>query len=97
MSGAALDSLANWFWVIIFITAIVYLQTLLSDMRSQTDQLSDERKQFQGQIEDLREGNRKLSEELISSAQRAIDRLQEAQLEYRYESFFAPRSDAVRE
>lgn len=93
MSRMAQESLLNWFWVVIFIAAVIYLQVLLGDMRNQTQQLSDERRRFQDQIEEVQKGNRQLNEEWKASAQKIIDQLREAQFEYRYELFYAPRGE----
>ncbi len=91
ISRPARESLFNWIWVIIFIGAVIYLQMLLFDMRAQTEQLSEEQRQFESSIREVDIQNRIFSEEFRASSEDLLDRLREAQFENRYELFFGPR------
>ena len=91
ISRPAQESLFNWLWVIVFIGAVLYLQVLIFDMRAQTDRLSDERRNFETQIQEVNTINRVFSKEFEASAEGLLNRLRDAQFEYRYGIYNPPQ------
>ena len=85
------ESLFNWIWVVVFIGAVIYLQMLLFDMRAQTERLSEEQRQFNSSIREVDIQNRLFSEEFRASSENLLDRLRDAQFEYRYQLFYGPK------
>ena len=91
ISRPARESLFNWLWVVVFIGAVLYLQVLIFDMRAQTDRLSSERRSFEAQIQEVNIINSIFSKEFEVSAEGLLDRLRDAQFEYRYGLFNTPQ------
>ena len=85
------EGLFNWIWVVIFIGAVIYLQILLFDMRAQTERLSEEQRQFNSSIREVDIQNRIFSEKFRASSENLLDRIRDAQFEYRYENFYKPK------
>lgn len=62
----------GWFWVILFISAVLYLRWLLVDMHTQTARLSEERERFRSEIKDIQEDNEKFYKEFQASIDESL-------------------------
>ncbi|GAG36643.1 unnamed protein product [marine sediment metagenome] len=69
------EKAVSWFWVILFISAVLYLKGLLVDMHSQTDRLTYESQKIQAELEREREKNEDLYQEFYAELNKAIDDL----------------------
>lgn len=52
----------GWIWVVLLISAIMFLRGLLSDMNTQTNRLAEEREKFQKELNQERDKSRELYE-----------------------------------
>ncbi|MBI2450637.1 MAG: hypothetical protein HYV47_03860 [Candidatus Nealsonbacteria bacterium] len=68
----------NWLWVVLLITAIMFLRGLLSDMNTQTNRLSEERKKFQDELTEEREKSQNLYLEFYAELDKSIKKAIEA-------------------
>jgi len=68
----------NWIWVALLISAIMFLRGLLSDMNTQTNRLSEERKLFQRQLDDERIKSKELYREFYAELNDGIKKALEA-------------------
>ena len=77
-----------------FLGAVFYLQTLLGEMRGQTQRLADEREGLESKIDEADGRNKEFFKDFRTSADSVLERLRDAEAERRYEMFFAPKSSA---
>jgi hypothetical protein len=62
----------GWFWVILFISAVLYLRWLLVDMHAETARLSEERERFRSEVRDIQKESTKFYEEFRASIDEAL-------------------------
>lgn len=67
----------SWFWVILFMSAVLYLRWILVDMHTETIRLTEERERFKSQIEDIRDKNEAFYEGLKASLEESVKFLKE--------------------
>lgn len=91
----AWETFLNWLWVIMFVGAVFYLQTLLGQMRGQTQRLADERHDFESKIDEADGQNREFFKDFRTSADNILERLRDAEAERRYEMFFTPKASSA--
>ena len=73
--SALYEKALSWFWVVVFISAVLYLRWLLVDMSRQTTRLSDERERLRSDIEDIEDihdENQRFYKEFKASIDEAI-------------------------
>lgn len=63
----------SWFWVVLFISAILFFRSLLVDMHVETTRLAEERERFESQLEDEREKSRELYQEFYAEINRSVE------------------------
>jgi hypothetical protein len=63
----------NWLWVVLLISAIMFLRGLLGDMNTQTNRLSEERKLFQEELTDEREKSKELYREFYAQINQSVE------------------------
>ena len=63
----------SWFWVVLFISAVLYLRWLLVAMDKETAQLSEERERFRADLETIQKENEKFYEEFQASVDEALE------------------------
>ncbi len=62
----------GWFWIILFVSAVLYLRWLLVDMHTQTARLSEERERFRSEVKDIQRENTRFYEEFRASVDQAL-------------------------
>ena len=62
----------SWIWVVLLISAIMFLRGLLSDMNTQTNRLSEERKLFQQELNSERQKSKELYQEFYAELNSGI-------------------------
>ena len=62
----------GWFWVILFVSAVLYLRWLLVDMHTATARLSEERERFRSEVQDIQKENTKFYEEFRASIDKSL-------------------------
>ncbi|MFY9457905.1 MAG: hypothetical protein WAP23_03175 [Candidatus Spechtbacterales bacterium] len=62
----------GWFWVVLFISAVLYLRWLLVDMHTQTARLSEERERFRSEVNAIQDENEKFYKEFQASIDEAL-------------------------
>ena len=67
----------SWFWVILFISAVLYMRWILVDMHTETIRMTEERERFKSQIEDIRDKNKDFYEDLKASLDESVKFLKE--------------------
>ena len=67
----------SWFWVILFISAVLYMRWILVDMHTETIRMTEERERFKSQIEDIRDKNKDFYEDLKASLNESVKFLKE--------------------
>ena len=67
----------SWFWVILFISSVLYLRWILVDMHVETVRLGEERERFKSQIENIRDENEDFYENLKASLDESVRFLKE--------------------
>lgn len=88
---AAWETLFNWLWILMFLGAVFYLQTLLGEMRGQTQRLANERHDLENKLNEADGRNNEFFKNFRTSADNVLERLRDAEAERRYETFFAPK------
>lgn len=68
----------SWIWVVLLISAIMFLKGLLSDMHTETTKLSDERIKFQEDLTDEREKSKEIYKEFYAELNASIEKALEA-------------------
>lgn len=68
------DKVMSWFWVVLFISAILFLRTLLVEMHIETTRLTEESERWQRDLEEEREESRELYEEFYAELNKTIER-----------------------
>lgn len=64
----------NWIWVVLLISAIMFLRGLLSDMNTQTNRLAQEREKFQEELTEEREKSKELYKEFYAEINESVKR-----------------------
>lgn len=62
----------NWIWVVLLISAIIFLKGLLSDMNTQTERLVQEGEKLQEDLIKEREKSRELYQEFYAELNESI-------------------------
>ncbi|MBI2626286.1 MAG: hypothetical protein HYW69_01690 [Candidatus Nealsonbacteria bacterium] len=70
--GDIQEKALNWIWVVLLISGIMFLKGLLSDMNTQTNRLSEERKLFQKELNEERTQSRALYDEFYAELNKTI-------------------------
>ena len=66
------EKVLSWFWVVLFISAVLYMRWLLVDMSTQTTRLADERERLRSDIEDIQHENERFYRDFRASIDEAI-------------------------
>jgi mevalonate kinase len=72
------EKVLSWFWVVLFISAILFLRSLLVEMHTETVRIAEERKQLERGLEEEREKSRELYEDFYAEINRTIQKAIEA-------------------
>lgn len=72
--GDLQEKALNWIWVVLLITGIMFLKGLLSDMNTQTNRLSEERKLFQKDLNEERAKSRELYDDFYAELNKTIQK-----------------------
>ena len=67
----------SWFWVILFISSVLYLRWILVDMHTETIRMTEERERFKFQMEDIRDENEDFYKGLKASLEESVKFLKE--------------------
>lgn len=82
------DKAIGWFWIILFISTILYLRWLLVEMHLETTRLSEERQRFQIQMDLEREKSKELYSEfyaeLNNTIMEVIESLNKGEIPYKF-------------
>lgn len=70
--GDLQEKVMTWIWVVLLISAIMFLKGLLSDMNTQTNRLSEERKLFQKELDEERIKSKELYREFYAELDESI-------------------------
>lgn len=62
----------EWIWVVLLVSAILFLKGLLSDMHTETTRLSEERERFQKELTEEREKSKELYQEYYAEMNESI-------------------------
>ena len=76
--GDIQEKAMNWLWVGLLIAAIMFLRGLLSDMNTQTNRLSEERKRFQEDLSEERKKSQNLYQEFYAELNESVKKAIEA-------------------
>ncbi len=68
------DRVLSWFWVILFISAILFFKDLLADMHVETVRIAEERERLEQGLEEQREKNEDMYEEFYAEINKSIER-----------------------
>jgi hypothetical protein len=66
------EKVLSWFWIVLFVSAVLYLRWLLVDMHTETARLSEERERFRSEVEGIQKTNQKFYEEFQASIDKAM-------------------------
>lgn len=67
------EGIINWFWVILFISSVIYLRWLLVEMHTETSRLTEERQRIQDDIREERAKSQKLYQEFYAGLNETIN------------------------
>lgn len=70
--NALYERVLSWFWVVLFISAVLYLRWLLVDMSQQTTRLSGERERLRSDMEDIQDENEDFYRDFRASMDEAL-------------------------
>ena len=62
----------SWIWVVLLISAILFLRGLLSDMNTQTNRLAEEGEKFQRELTEEREKSKELYKEFYAEINESV-------------------------
>lgn len=68
------DRVLSWFWVILFISAILFFKDLLSDMHVETVRIAEERERLEYGLDEQRRKNEDLYEEFYAEINKSIEK-----------------------
>ena len=68
------DRVLSWFWVILFISAILFFKDLLTDMHVETLRIAEERERLEQGLEEQREKNEDMYEEFYAEINKSIEK-----------------------
>lgn len=68
----------SWFWVVLFISAILFLRSLLVEMHTETVRIAEEREKLEERMEEEREKSRELYEDFYAEINKSIKKAIEA-------------------
>lgn len=69
------EKVLSWFWVVLFVSAVLYLRWLLVEMHTETTRLSEERERFRSETLDIQKENTKFYEEFQASIDSALRKI----------------------
>lgn len=68
----------SWIWVVLLISAIIFLKGLLSDMNTQANRLAEESEKFQEDLTKEREKSKELYQEFYAGLSGIIKKTMES-------------------
>lgn len=76
--GDIQEKAMNWIWVVLLISAIIFLRGLLSDMNTQTNKLAQESERLKEDLTKEREKSKELYEEFYAELNESIKKALES-------------------
>lgn len=67
------ENVFNWFWVVLLISAVLYLRSLVDEMRLETDRLSEERKKAEIELKKSQEEMEKFQADFRAQIEESIE------------------------
>jgi len=78
------EKVLSWFWVVLFISAILFLRSLLVEMHVETVRIAEERERLEQELAEQRQKQKELYEdfyaEINKSIQKAIEAINEEKI-----------------